>query len=140
MGIKPAQGELNTALQPLFTQISNTYLIHDDLIIAAKTEKDHNLAIKRIMQVIKTVGLTLNPQKCVFGKHEIMFWGMRYGADGVLPDPNKVEALEYVTAPTNKQDLISWLCMMQSNADFISNFENRSAKLRKLTKGADESF
>ena len=39
MEVKPAQGELNAALKPIFAHIPNVYLIHDDLIIAAKTFK-----------------------------------------------------------------------------------------------------
>ena len=37
MGVKPAQGELNAALKPIFARIPNVYLIHDDLIFAKKT-------------------------------------------------------------------------------------------------------
>ncbi|CAB4014624.1 Hypothetical predicted protein [Paramuricea clavata] len=60
---------------------------------------------------------------------------MIYGEDGVKPDPSKVEALVHLTAPTSKEELISFLCMMQSNSAFIPNFAQRSAKLRDLTKG-----
>ena len=54
---------------------------------------------------------------------------------GVKPDPSKVEALVHLTAQTSKEELISFLCMMQSNSDFIPNFAQRSAKLRELAKG-----
>ena len=87
------------------------------------------------MQAISRVRLTLNSAKCQFGKNEISFSGMIYSKDGVHPDPEKVEALEHLQAPTNKQELISSLCMMQSNADFIPNFAKKSSKLRELTRG-----
>ena len=86
------------------------------------------------MKAISEAGLTLNPSKCFFGRNEISFWGMIYGADGVKPDPAKVEALDYITPPTRREDLVSFLCMMQSNADFIPNFAKKSAPLRDLTK------
>ena len=38
-----------------------------------------------------------------------------------------------ITAPTNKDDLVSFLCMMQSNSNFIPNFTEKSAPLRELT-------
>ena len=63
MGVKPAQGELNTALQPLFSDIPQAHLIHDDLIVAASSAKEHNDAIKKVMEVISAAGLTLNPDK-----------------------------------------------------------------------------
>ena len=59
---------------------------------------------------------------------------MVINAEGFQPDPEKVEALKYLKPPSNK-DLVSFLCMMQSNSDFIPNFAMRSAKLRALTKG-----
>ena len=41
MGVKPAQVELNTALKPIFSHITNVYRIHDDLIIATKSTEEH---------------------------------------------------------------------------------------------------
>ena len=35
MRVKPAQGELNATLKPIFAHIPNVYLIQDDLIITA---------------------------------------------------------------------------------------------------------
>ena len=134
MGLKPAQGELNSALQPLFAHIPLAHLIHDDLIIAATTPDEHDAALDQVMQAINAAGLTLNPQKCEFGQSEIKFWGMTITSEGVGPDPSKVDALDHLRPPTSKQDLNSFLCMMQSNSDFIPNFSKRSATLRELTK------
>ncbi|CAB4036085.1 Hypothetical predicted protein [Paramuricea clavata] len=105
MGLKPSQGELNAALLAVVAHIPNAHLIHGDLIVAARTVEDHDRS------------------------------GMIYGEDGVKPDPSKVEALVHLTAPTSKEELVSFLCMMQSNSDFIPNFAQRTAKLRELTKG-----
>ena len=135
MGIRPSQGELNVALRPVFAHIPNAHQIHDDLIVATQTLEEHVQVIEECMKAIAEAGLTLNPAKCFFGRDEISFWGMIYGTDGVRPDPVKVEALDYITTPTNKEDLISFLCMMQSNADFISNFAKKSVLFRDLTKG-----
>ena len=40
MGVKPAQAELNAALKPIFSHITNVYQIHHDLIIALKVLKN----------------------------------------------------------------------------------------------------
>ena len=130
MGIKPAQGELNVALRPIFAHIKNAHLIHDDLIVAAKTEEEHTTAIEKVMEAVKEAGLTLNPAKCCFGQNEISFWGMIYGSNGIKPDPIKVDSLEYIKAPESKEDLVSFLCIMQSNADFMDNFSKKSACIR----------
>ena len=54
--------------------------------------------------------------------------------DGVRPDSSKVEALDHISSPTNKEELISFLSMMQSNSEFTANFSQKSAVLRGLSK------
>ena len=41
MGVKSSQGELNAALSPLFRNIPDAHLIHDDLIIASSDMTNH---------------------------------------------------------------------------------------------------
>ena len=64
--------------------------------------------------------LTLNPKKYSFGKMEIAFWGMIFSSSGVIPDPEKVKDLENLPPPKKRSELKSFICMMQSNSDFIS--------------------
>ena len=134
MGIKTSQGELNAALRPLLQDINDAHHIHDDIIIASKDMNQHLNAIRQVLQAIKDSGMKLNPKKCEFAKKEIKFWGIVVSADGVKPDPAKVEALEHLEAPRTKEELRSFLCMMQSNAEFIANFAKISANLRELTR------
>ena len=84
------------------------------------------------MNAVSEAGLTLNGPKCSFGTKEIKFWGMIYSAAGVHPDPEKIEALDNIPRPTNKKDLRSFVCMMQSNSEFIPNFAKKIAPLRDL--------
>ena len=134
MGVKSAQGELNLTLKPLFANIPDVHLIHDDLIVASKTRDQHNSALSAVMKAISDVNMTLNPSKCIFGKTEVRFWGMIISADGVRPDPVKVEALEKLSPPESKEDLKSFICMMQSNSEFITSLAKCIAPLRKLLK------
>ena len=73
MGSKPAQGELNVALKPLFMPIENAHLTHDDLIPATTTVSEHIQTIRTVMEVVSEAGLTLNPEKCNFINKEINF-------------------------------------------------------------------
>ena len=59
--------------------------------------------------------------------------GHDYSAEGMKPDPAKVDALKYISPLSNKDDLISFLCMMQSNTDF-ENFAQKAAPLWELTQ------
>ena len=130
MGFKPAQGELNAELQPLFAHITQAHIIRDDLIIATSTQVEHEKVFPQVKEVILTAGLTLNPKKGVSAASEINFWGLIVNSDGVRPEPEKVEALNHISPPRSKDELIGFLCMMQLKSDFIPNFSKRATKLR----------
>ena len=49
MGNLVASGELNKALQPVFGKIPNVHLIHDDMIIAAQTLKEHDNTVEAVL-------------------------------------------------------------------------------------------
>ena len=115
--------------------IKNVHLIHDDLVIATKTEKEHESTLRLVMEAISDAGVTLNPSKCVIGAKEIEFWGMLISSNGIHPNPTKGAALNHITPPNNKEELTSFLCMMQANEEFMPNFSQKSAVLRELTQG-----
>ena len=56
------------------------------------------------MEAISAAGLTLNPDKCTFASNKIHFQGMIFSADGMQPDPEKADALNFFS---DKDDLIS---------------------------------
>ena len=78
------------------------------------------------------VGLTLNPEKCFIELKEIPFWGVQITENGIQPNPNKVE-LKQATATTSKEELVSFLSMIQSNSEFLLNLSSQTANLRVLT-------
>ena len=59
---------------------------------------------------------------------------MIIAGDGVRPDPTKVEALRNATRPESKSELMSFLCMMQANSEFIPKLSKETVNLRELTK------
>ena len=70
MGSKPASGELANALLPLFQRFCEMNF-HDDVIVGTKTEH-HQKIIPRILKRTEEARLTLNKEKCICAKQEIL--------------------------------------------------------------------
>ena len=134
MGTKPATGELNKALSPIFQDIKEAHIIHDDLVIATESKERHEEVLHECLRRIRDRGMTLNIKKCYLIQTEIPFWGIIINSEGVSPDPEKVQALKLASRPKNKEELLSFLCMVQSNKEFITSISKKSEHLRKLTK------
>ena len=55
-------------------------------------------------------------------------------ADGMRPDPRKVEAIVNMPRPSDRQDLLRLLGMIKYLAQYIPNESNITAPLRSLLK------
>ena len=134
MGSTAASGELTKALNPIFQHMKDTFILHDDLIIAGRTDEEHDKTLEEVCKRIQNVGMTFNIDKCIIAKEKIPWWGLYISKEGLSPDPEKVRALKQATPPYNKDELRSFLCMLQSNKDFIPNIATNTVHLRKLIK------
>lgn len=59
-------------------------------------------------------------------------WGHVLSADGVKPDPKKVEAIIAMPTPANREDLQKFLGVVTYLSKFIPNMSQKSASLCQL--------
>ena len=62
------------------------------------------------------------------------FFGNVYTPQGVMPDPKKVEAIKKIQAPQTKQELQSFLGMVNYLAQFIKDMSQLTHNMRLLLK------
>ena len=134
MGCMPASGELSKALRPVFAGTEGVFVIHDDVIVAGEDNDIHNQNLHNACKVVENAGMTLNASKCIIGKRSIPWYGMIISDKGITPDPEKVKALKQATPPETKDEVLSFLCMINSHKDFIPNLAKKTVHLRQLTK------
>lgn len=79
-------------------------------------------------------GLTLNKEKCVFGKKRVKYLGYIISADGILPDPGKIDSIKSLEPPNNVHEVRSFLGMINFMARFVPNLANETKPLRDLVK------
>uniref|UniRef100_A0A8C7ZZC5 Reverse transcriptase/retrotransposon-derived protein RNase H-like domain-containing protein n=1 Tax=Oryzias sinensis TaxID=183150 RepID=A0A8C7ZZC5_9TELE len=72
--------------------------------------------------------------KCIFGLQQIEILGHVITAEGIKPDPKKVEAISKAPRPENVQLLRSFLGTCGFLMKCIPNYANLSEPLRKLTR------
>ncbi|PIK34667.1 hypothetical protein BSL78_28506 [Apostichopus japonicus] len=80
----------------------------------------------------------LNPTKCQFRHNEVRYIGHILTADGVKPDPRKIEAINELESPTNKKGLQQFLGMINYVGKFIPNLATEFEPLRKLLQKEQE--
>ena len=58
-----------------------------------------------LLNVCQKEGLVLNSKKLELRRERVTFFGAEYSAQGMHPDPKKVQGITEMTAPTDKQQL-----------------------------------
>ena len=131
-GLNAASEIFHEEIHQLLMDIPNVDNIHDDIIIHAKSQHEHDLALARLLQRLADCGLTLKASKCLFNQTSIKFYGLVFSEAGVSPDPEKVRAIKEASRPNSKKDVESFLGFVGWNSDFIGpNYANIVAPLRQ---------
>jgi hypothetical protein len=92
-GISSASEIFQNAIANAISGIQGAKNISDDILIHARTPQDHHDILQKVLQRLTERGLTLNQAKCEFRKDSIIFYGHKFSAAGISPDPSKVTAV-----------------------------------------------
>ena len=86
------------------------------------------------MQIAHKYDLVFNPQKTHVKAQAINFFGFLYDANGVHPDPGKVDAVHILPVPTNITKLQEFLGLVMYLSPFIPGLSTLTAPLCELLK------
>ena len=64
----------------------------------------------------------------------VTFFGAEYSARGMHPDPKKVQGITEMTAPTDRQQLQSFLGMVNYMGTFIPHLSHHTEPLQAMLK------
>ena len=108
--------------------------IADDITVHGQTEAEHDAPLKDFMHITCKYDLVFNPQKTHVKAQAINFCGWLYDANGILPDPGKVDAVHALPAPTNITELQEFLGLVTYLSPFIPGLSTLTAPLWELLK------
>ena len=80
--------------------------IADNITVHGCTEAEHDAHLRDFMHIACKYNLVFNPQKTHVKAQTINFFGCLYDANGVHPDPGKIDAVHTLPAPTNITELL----------------------------------
>ena len=108
--------------------------IHNDMVIFGVDQQDHDANLINLLNVCQKEGLVLNSKKLELRRERVTFFGAEYSAQGMHPDPKKVQGITEMTVPTDKQQLQSFLGMVNYMGTFIPNLSHHTEPLRAMLK------
>ena len=104
----------------------------DDIVVTGMTEQEHLQNLDNVLTRLERAGLRLNRAKSAFMLPSIQYLGHVISAEGIQPSREKVRALLEAPAPTNTQQLRSFLGAVNYYRKFLPNLSSGLAPLNKL--------
>ena len=145
-GLSNATQSFQRFMDEVLRGLSFAYCYLDDILIASRNETEHGAHIREVLSRLQSYGVTLNVDKCSFGKAELSFLGHWVSQEGIKPLREKVQAIVDYPAPTSLKKLRRFLGMVNHYRRFIKDcaalltpLEALLAKLLK-SKGNRGSF
>ena len=133
-GAKMSQDVFQLRMDAILEQCPGVIGIHDDIVIFGTSNEDHDANLINLMNVCQKEGLVLNSKKLELRKERVTFFGAEYSAAGMHPDPKKIQGIVEMTAPEDKQQLQSFLGMVNYMGTFIPNLSHHTEPLRSMLK------
>ncbi|GJU25885.1 putative reverse transcriptase domain-containing protein [Tanacetum coccineum] len=106
----------------------------DDILIYSKSEEEHEVHLKTILDLLKKEKLYAKFSKCEFWLQEVQFLGHVVNRDGIHVDPSKVESVKNWKTPESPTEIRSFLGLAGYYRRFIENFSKIAKPLTLLTQ------
>ncbi|XP_043217351.1 uncharacterized protein LOC122379318 [Amphibalanus amphitrite] len=133
-GCVSAGDEYNRRGDTALGDIPNTVKVVDDLLAYDATYRDHLAHVIAVVQRCDERGITLNPKKFVFARHEVNYCGYRITPDGYTSDGEKLRAIADFPRPENVTDLRSFMGLTNQLGGMSSELAHAAQPLRDLLK------
>ena len=130
------QKRLNQALD----RLDGLLTVHDDMIIygVGETEEeataDHNTKLRQFLQRCRERGVKLNKKKLKLLRKEIPYMGHLVTANGLKPDPDKVEAVRNMPKPNNVKAVRRFCGFVNYLAKFLPCLAEVLEPIQQLTR------
>ena len=98
-GLKMSQDVFQMWMDQITNRLPGVIAIHDDICVFGKDTAEHDYNLLHLMKTAQGHGLLFNSSKCAIHKSQFSFYGTIFTAQGMRPDPAKVQALQDLPAP-----------------------------------------
>ena len=123
-GIHSASEICQAKIAEILEGIEGALNSQDDIIIWGSDKAELAARTTKVLDSIRSSGLKLNKEKCIFEAQTTTFLGHKMSANGIEADPAKITAILNMPEPTTKTELQRFLGMITYLGKFIPNLSD----------------
>lgn len=133
-GVNCAPEIFQRTMESVFAGCKGVITYIDDVLIFGKTKEELENREKEALTRLANNNLTLNKEKCEFGKSNVEFLGCKLDENGISPSEDKVRAIRNFSPPKNITELKSFIGLVTFISASIKGLAQHLEPLNKLTR------
>ena len=114
-------------------KLNDTFPYLDNITVAGRDQKEHDINVQAFHEAIKRRKLTLNEDKPIEGRTSISLLGYRVGNGVIAPDEERLRPLQDFPPPESIRSLRRVVGMFAYYAKWIPNFSDKIRPLAQAT-------
>ena len=118
-GLKNAAQAFQCLMDIFCLGLQFAFVYIDDILVASKDAKTHKQHLHLLFQRLQEHGLVINVSKCQFGRSSHDFLGHHITCTGIMPLPDKVDAITRFEQPVTVKGLQEFVGMVNFYRRFI---------------------
>jgi hypothetical protein len=111
----------------------------DDILVYSKSEEEHEQHLRMVLQVFREHQLYAKLRKCLFYQRQIHYFGHIISEEGIVVDPEKVEAIIKWSELRNVAEVKSFMGLVGYYIRFIVGFSKIAHPITSLQR-KEEKF
>ena len=124
MGTVVAQDIFQSKLDSIFIGMEGITGIADDMVIAGRDKMEHDRNFLAFMEKCMNNNLTLNLERFSLSSPSVFLWPL-WSKQGISPDPKKIQALNHMDFPLDKEAMRPFLGII----NYLNKYSALSAHL-----------
>ena len=138
MGTVVAQDIFQSKLGFIFIGMEGVTGIADDMVIAGRDEMENDRNFLAFMEKCMSNNLTLNSEMIQFKQTQVSFYGHCWSKHGISPDSKKIQVMNHMEFPPEKETMRSFLGMINYLNRYSALSVHLAAPLSALTHQATD--
>ncbi|XP_035914863.1 uncharacterized protein K02A2.6-like [Anopheles stephensi] len=139
-GINCAPEIFQRIMSEMLAVVEGVIIYIDDIVIWGTSITEHNTRLKQVLDILGKNNATLNKSKCMFGVEELEILGFKINSKGIRPTEDKIAAIQNFRLPETKEEVRSFLGLVNFIGQFIPHLSSRTEPLRSFIRGDIEIF
>lgn len=139
-GINCAPEIFQRIMTEMLSGIEGVIVYIDDIVVSGRNQAEHDARLQEVLSVLKKNNAKLNESKCAIGVQQLDILGFKVSSSGISPSDDKITAIRNFRQPETKEEVRSFLGLVNFVAHFIPNLSTRSEPLRKFVRGDVTEF